>query len=136
MYSIKIESYFSSAHFLRGYRGKCEELHGHNWKVEVTVEAKKLDKIGMVLDFNDLKMKLNKVLEKLDHKCLNHLTYFKKINPVRKKTANKTKLSNGVNPTSENIAQYIYKNLKSDIPNLKLVTVWENHNSCASYYEG
>ncbi len=118
MYSIKIESYFSSAHFLRGYRGKCEELHGHNWKVEVKVEAKKLGKIGMVLDFKDLKIKLNKVLEKLDHKCLNHLAYFKKINP-----------------TSENIAQYIYKSLKPKIPNLKSITVWENHNSCASYYE-
>ncbi len=119
MYSIKIESYFSSAHFLRDYKGKCEELHGHNWKVEVNVEAKKLDKAGMVLDFKDLKMKLNAVLEKLDHKCLNNLAYFKK-----------------VNPTSENIAQYIYNSLKSEVKSLKLVTVWESHNSCASYYAG
>jgi len=118
MYSIKIESYFSSAHFLRGYKGKCEELHGHNWKVEVNLEAKKLDKTGMVLDFHDLKTKLNKVLEKLDHKCLNNLGYFKK-----------------VNPTSENIAQYIYNSLKSKVPSLKLVTVWESHDSYASYYE-
>jgi len=118
MYSIKIESYFSAAHFLRGYKGKCEELHGHNWKVEVGVEAKKLNKIGMLLDFHDLKTKLNMVLEKLDHKCLNNLTYFKK-----------------ANPTSENIAQYIYKQLKSEVPNLELITVWESHNSCASYYE-
>lgn len=118
MYSIKIESYFSAAHFLRGYSGKCEELHGHNWKVEVVVQAKKLDKTGMVLDFKDLKTELNKVLEKLDHKCLNNISYFKK-----------------VNPTSENIAQYIYKNLKFAVPNLKSVTVWESHNSCASYYE-
>ena len=56
MYSIKIEAYFSAAHYLRGYRGKCEELHGHNWKVEVTVEAEKPDKIGMGLDFKYLKM--------------------------------------------------------------------------------
>jgi len=118
MYSIKIEAYFSAAHFLRGYRGKCEELHGHNWKVEIIVEAKKVDKTGMVLDFKDLKMELNKPLEKLDHKCLNKIAYFKK-----------------VNPTSENIAQYIYKNLKFAIKNLKSVTVWESHNSCASYYE-
>ena len=136
MYSIKIESYFSSAHFLRDYRGKCEELHGHNWKVEVNVEAKKLDKAGMVLDFKDLKMKLNEILEKLDHKCLNHLAYFKKVNPVRKKTGKKAILSNGVNPTSENIAQYIYNSLKSEVKSLKLVTVWESHNSCASYYAG
>ncbi len=118
MYSIRIESYFSSAHFLRGYRGKCEELHGHNWKVEVTVEAKKLDKIGMILDFKDLKTELLEILETLDHKCLNNIAYFKK-----------------VNPTSENIAQYIYKKLKSTVPKLKSITVWESHNSCASYYE-
>ena len=119
MFNIKIESYFSSAHFLRDYKGKCEELHGHNWKVEVNVEDKRLNKSGMVLDFKDLKIKLNDILEKLDHKCLNNLAYFKK-----------------VNPTSENIAQYIYKNLKPEVYNLKLVTVWESHNSCASYYEG
>jgi len=118
MYSIKIESYFSSAHYLRGYRGKCEELHGHNWKVEVELEAKKLDKTGMVLDFKDLKRELNQVLEKLDHKCLNNVAYFRK-----------------VNPTSENIAQYIYNSLNSKVRGLKLVTVWENENSCATYYE-
>ncbi|MDD4980770.1 MAG: 6-carboxytetrahydropterin synthase QueD [Candidatus Omnitrophica bacterium] len=118
MYSIKIESYFSSAHYLRAYKGKCEELHGHNWKVEVSVEAEKLDKAGMILDFHDLKLAINMALEKLDHKCLNHIAYFRKFNP-----------------TSENIAQYIYKNLKSKVKGLKLVTVWESHNSCASYYE-
>jgi 6-pyruvoyltetrahydropterin/6-carboxytetrahydropterin synthase len=118
MYSIKIESYFSAAHYLRGYRGKCEDLHGHNWKVEVVVEARKLDKTGMVMDFKDLKMELNRILEKLDHKCLNEVAYFKKFNP-----------------TSENIAQYIYKNLKLAVPHLKSITVWESHNSCASYYE-
>ncbi len=128
MYNIKIESYFSSAHFLRGYKGKCEELHGHNWKVEVNVQSKKLDKIGMVLDFKDLKTKLNEILEKLDHKCLNDIPYF---------SAAGGSASGGkkVNPTSENIAQYIYKNLKPEISNLKLITVWESHNSCASYYE-
>lgn len=129
MYSIKIESYFSSAHFLRDYKGKCEELHGHNWKVEVNVEAKKLDKAGMVLDFKDLKMKLNEILEKLDHKCLNEIPYF---------SAAGGSASGGkkVNPTSENIAQYIYNSLKSEVKSLKLVTVWESHNSCASYYAG
>jgi len=118
MYSIKVESYFSSAHFLRNYKGKCEGMHGHNWKIEAAAEAETLDKAGMVIDFKDLKMQLNKILEKLDHKCLNDLAYFKR-----------------VNPTSENIAQYIYKNLKTGISNLKLVTVWESHNSCASYHE-
>ncbi len=119
MYSIKVVAYFSSAHYLRGYRGKCETLHGHNWKVEVNVEKEALDKTGMLMDFKDLKRALNRILEKLDHKFLNKLPYFKK-----------------TNPTSENIAQYIYENLKGRIPLLKSVTVWESHNSRASYYEG
>lgn len=117
MYSIKVEAYFSSAHNLRGYKGKCEELHGHNWKVELSVRQENLDKAGMLMDFHDLKAKLNKVLEKLDHKYLNKAAYFKK-----------------VNPTSENIARYIYDSLKKDIPAIKFVTVWENI-SCAATYE-
>ncbi|MFA5356197.1 MAG: 6-carboxytetrahydropterin synthase QueD [Candidatus Omnitrophota bacterium] len=118
MYNIKIEAYFSSAHSLRGYKGKCEELHGHNWKVEVTVEAEKTDKTGMVMDFKDLRKELDRVLDKLDHKCLDRTPYFKK-----------------VNPTSENIARYIYKSLQKRLSGLKYITVWESHNSCASYYE-
>ena len=116
MYSVKVEAYFSSAHNLRGYKGKCESLHGHNWKVEVRVAAIVLDKAGMVMDFKVLKEKLHAILEKLDHKYLNKLTYFKK-----------------VNPTSESIACYIYQRLKSHIPNIKSVTVWENSTSSATY---
>lgn len=116
MFSIKIEAYFSSAHNLRGYKGKCEELHGHNWKVEITAAREELDKIGMVLDFKNLKSGLNEVLEKLDHKYLNKVPYFKK-----------------VNPTSENIAKYIYGSLKSRIAEVISVTVWENNTSCATY---
>lgn len=118
MYSIKIEGNFSSAHNLRAYKGKCEELHGHNWKVEVIAAKEKLDKVGMVLDFRYLKQKLNLVLDKLDHKYLNKIPYFKK-----------------VNPTSENIAKYIYVSLKSQIPSLKSVAVWENSTSSATYTE-
>lgn len=116
MYRIKVEADFSSAHFLRGYKGKCEALHGHNWKVEVVVAKNKLDKTGMVLDFKYLKMKLNKVLEKLDHKYLNNLSYFKKFNP-----------------TSENIAKYIFDRLQSQVSGLHSVVVWESDNSCAIY---
>lgn len=118
MYSIKIEASFSSAHNLREYRGKCEELHGHNWKIEVAAQKEKLDKAGMVLDFKYLKKKLNTVLEKLDHKYLNKIPYFKKFNP-----------------TSENIAKYIYDNLKSQVAGIKSVTVWENSTSSAIYEE-
>jgi 6-pyruvoyltetrahydropterin/6-carboxytetrahydropterin synthase len=117
MYTIKIEENFSSAHNLRGYKGKCEALHGHNWRVEAVVSKDKLDKIGMVLDFKHLKIKLNKVLEKLDHKYLNNIPYFKK-----------------TNPTSENIAEYIYERLRFQVPGLKMITVWESDNSSASYY--
>jgi len=118
MYSLRVEGSFSSAHNLRGYKGKCEDLHGHNWRVELCVKSKDLDNIGMVLDFKYLKNKLSIVLEKMDHKYLNKLTYFKRINP-----------------TSENIAKYIYNELKSRIPLLKSVTVWENSTSSATYEE-
>jgi len=118
MYNIKVELSFSAAHNLRGYKGKCDELHGHNWKVEVMVCRDKLDKTGMVLDFKYLKTQLNKVLEKLDHKYLNDIPYFKK-----------------VNPTSENIAKYIYDSLRSQVSGLRSVTVWESDNSSATYDE-
>jgi len=118
MYKLKVEAYFSAAHNLRGYKGKCEELHGHNWKVEMVVASGNLDKIGMVADFKELKGLLNSALDKLDHKYLNNLSVFKK-----------------VNPTSENIAKYIYGQLRHKLPNLKLVTVWESENSSASYDE-
>ena len=118
MYKLKVESGFSSAHNLRGYKGKCEELHGHNWKVVLEAGSSKLDKTGMVLDFKFLKSSLNAVLEKLDHKYLNKIPYFRKINP-----------------TSENIARYIYESLKKKIPEIVSVTVWESEKARATYYE-
>ncbi|MFA5144568.1 MAG: 6-carboxytetrahydropterin synthase QueD [Candidatus Omnitrophota bacterium] len=118
MYTVRVEGNFSSAHNLRGYKGKCESLHGHNWKIEVVASKDKLDGAGMVLDFHYLKARLNRLLKKLDHAYLNNIAYFKK-----------------VNPTSENIAKYIYDNLKLPVPSLKSVTVWENNASCATYEE-
>jgi len=118
MYTIKIESGFSAAHNLRDYKGKCEDLHGHNWKVEVEVAKDELDKTGMVIDFHQLKNELNSVLEKLDHKYLNETAYFKK-----------------VNPTSENMAKYIYYQLQLKIKDVVSVTVWENNTCCARYEE-
>jgi len=118
MYKIKVEGIFSSAHNLRGYKGKCEQLHGHNWKVEVDVLAETLDKTGMVMDFNALKKQLNGCLEKLDHRHINRIPYFKK-----------------VNPTSENIAKYIFDTVKPRVKNINSVTVWESSSSCATYEE-
>ena len=117
MFENKVVSEFNAAHNLKGYRGRCEQLHGHNWRVEVVVAQKNLNKIGMLIDFKEIKSRLNKVLDRLDHRYLNRLSYFKRINP-----------------TSENIAKYIYDNLKPQISNLKLVAVWESDNSSASYY--
>ena len=117
MFEIKVISDFNAAHNLRGYRGKCEELHGHNWRVEVVVCGKNLNKTGMLMDFKQLKFRLNNVLDRLDHKYLNRLSYFKRINP-----------------TSENIAKYIYDDLKKKVSSLKSVTVWESDNSSAIYY--
>jgi len=116
MFSVKVEADFSSAHNLRRYKGKCESLHGHNWKIEVTACAETLDKTGMVVDFKVLRKALHACLEKLDHKYLNEIPYFKK-----------------VNPTSENIAEYIYETLKRRVKNIRSVTVWENDSSCATY---
>jgi len=118
MYKLEVEGVFSSAHNLRGYKGKCEDLHGHNWRVEISVKSASLGGIGMVMDFKEMKTRLNAFLEKLDHKYLNRLAYFKR-----------------VNPTSENIARYIYNGLKKNITLLDSVTVWENVTSRATYYE-
>jgi len=117
MFEIKVSGEFSAAHNLRQYLGECEELHGHNWRVEVIASGKNLNRSGMLVDFKQVKSRLNNVLERLDHKHLNRLTYFKK-----------------VNPTSENIAKYIYKNLQKKVSSLKSVTVWESDSSSASYY--
>ncbi|MGQ9647741.1 MAG: 6-carboxytetrahydropterin synthase QueD [Thermodesulfobacteriota bacterium] len=120
MYIIKILSYFSGAHRLRYLHGKCEELHGHNWKVEVSVAARRLGKEGIVIDFQVLKQKVEKVLKTLDHTFLNDLPYFSKREP-----------------SSENIARYIFDRLKGEFKGhpaiLKEVTAWESETSSATY---
>ena len=118
MYVVEVNSEFNSAHNLKGYKGKCEDLHGHNWKVKVSVRSDVLDKVGMVVDFKILKACLNNVIDKLDHKYLNELEYFKKINP-----------------TSENIARYIYESMSEDVdsPDVESVTVWETDSASATY---
>ncbi len=122
MYSIKVQSHFSAAHNLRGYKGKCEKLHGHNWKVQVEIRSCRLNNISMICDFKEIKKKLEKVLQKLDHTYLNKLPYFKKNNP-----------------TSEKLAEFIYYGLKKLIKDkniiLKEVSVWETEDSCAVFGE-
>jgi 6-pyruvoyltetrahydropterin/6-carboxytetrahydropterin synthase len=121
MYEIAVTSHFSGAHRLRYLHGKCEELHGHNWKVEVSVVSNRLGKEGVVIDFGILKQKVEKVLKSLDHTYLNDLPYF-----------------SGIEPSSENIAKYIFDRLKSELKGysapLKKVTAWESETSCATYF--
>jgi 6-pyruvoyltetrahydropterin/6-carboxytetrahydropterin synthase len=120
MYTIAVLSHFSGAHRLRYLHGKCEGLHGHNWKVEVSVAARQLNKEGVVIDFQLLKKKLEKILKSLDHTFLNDLPYFSKREP-----------------SSENIAKYIFDRLKVELKGhpavLKEVTAWESETSSASY---
>jgi len=118
MYEVKVNLDFSSAHNLRAYKGKCEALHGHNWNVEIIVRSKNVNQIGMVVDFHDLKKILKEILVDLDHVYLNEIEFFKE-----------------KNPTSENIAKYIYDKIKEKEPllNLVRVNIWETSNSMASY---
>ncbi|MGA1861544.1 6-carboxytetrahydropterin synthase QueD [Deferribacter thermophilus] len=119
MFKLRVIDHFASAHFLRDYNGKCENLHGHNWKVEVYLEGNELDKTGMLVDFKVIKKELKNVTEELDHIFLNEHEYFIK-----------------VNPTSENIAKYIYDRLKVKFGDLvSSVVVWESETAAAEYYE-
>ena len=116
MYEIKVKSGFSAAHNLRNYRGKCENLHGHNWNIEAIFAYNSLGEDGMAVDFKEAKSVLKEALEKFDHAYLNELEFFKKINP-----------------TSENIAKFIYDEIKKENKHIAFVSVWENENSCATY---
>jgi 6-pyruvoyltetrahydropterin/6-carboxytetrahydropterin synthase len=121
MYRLKVFDYFSSAHFLKGYQGKCESLHGHNWKVEAEVEGEKLDNIGILIDFKILKGHLSNVLKEMDHTLLNDIEEFK-----------------NTNPSAELIAKYVYKTLSRFLPkdvNVSAVSVWETERSQAIYSE-
>ncbi len=120
MYELAIKGDIAAAHFLRGYEGKCKNLHGHTWQIEIAIIAGDLDEIGMVADFIVLKKQLKEFLTALDHVCLNDLPYFKE-----------------VNPTTENIAKYIYTNFSPVIAPLKVqkVRVWESDSASVTYWE-
>ena len=117
-----IRTSFAAAHCLIHYQGECENLHGHNWKVEIAVLARELDKAGLGVDFKILKTETNSFLKTLDHKYLNELAPFADLSP-----------------SSENIARYLYYELgrKFNDGNIKVdsVTVWESDFAGASFYE-
>ena len=122
MYELKIVSQLAAAHQLREFHGKCEQLHGHNWKIEVYVTGDTLGEDGLLIDFGMIKQDTKKVLKELDHQFLNELEPFKK-----------------ENPSSENIARYIYESLSQRLNNgmirVSKVTAWESDTACATYME-
>ncbi|MGW8287131.1 MAG: 6-carboxytetrahydropterin synthase QueD [Desulfobulbales bacterium] len=121
MFHIFIKTHFSAGHHLRDYPGDCERPHGHNWKVKVTVAAKELDSLGMGIDFRKVKKAVKKVIDTLDHHDLNQHADFQSINP-----------------SSENIAVYIFSNLQQDLSSNRYgvhsVTVCETDNTGVTYF--
>lgn len=121
MFELKIRTHFSAAHQLKMVAQKCENLHGHNWHVEVRVTGKKLDRAGVLMDFGELKKQVAEIMDTLDHQFLNDLDIFNDDFP----------------PSSENIAFYITERLQEKInhPGVRIsrVSAWESDNSCATY---
>jgi 6-pyruvoyltetrahydropterin/6-carboxytetrahydropterin synthase len=121
-YTLKVVTDFAAAHALRGYRGECSQLHGHNWKVEVEVIASSLDEVGMGIDFKTIKATTKEALSRLDHRHLNEIAPF-----------------DDINPTAENIAAYLFqqlsKNLQGPRTRVGAVTLWETERACVRYTE-
>ena len=120
MYEISVEKHFDAAHFLRGYRGKCEALHGHRFRVVAKVRASQLDDTGLAYDFTELKQQLDSILSRFDHSCVNDMPPFDRINP-----------------SSENIAATIYGELKGKLETVPLsidsIEVWESPQTGVIY---
>jgi 6-pyruvoyltetrahydropterin/6-carboxytetrahydropterin synthase len=122
MFEVSVDETFSSGHALRGYKGKCENVHGHNYKVRVTLAGPELDSIGLLYDFVHLKKAIQDVIRTLDHRFLNDFAPF-----------------DTVNPSAENIARHIYEEISKQmktVPNgaeISQVTVWETDVTSATY---
>jgi 6-pyruvoyltetrahydropterin/6-carboxytetrahydropterin synthase len=125
MYEVTVEAGFSSGHYLRNYQGKCENPHGHNYKVRVTLAGGALDDSGLLLDFKLLKQVLHPVISRIDHQMLNDLEPFTTLNP-----------------SAENIAKFFYDQTKDQLNRMtqgrvrvKDCTIWETDTTTATYYE-
>jgi len=122
MYEVSVEETFAAAHNLRNYKGKCEDLHGHNYKVRIVLAGPELDTTGLLYDFVHLKQMIREMIKSLDHKYLNELPPF-----------------DAINPSAENIARHIHDGLSKEIratPNgagVASVTVWETETTAATY---
>lgn len=125
MYEVTVEDSFAAGHYLRNYRGKCENPHGHNYKVRVTLRGPELDRAGLLLDFKDLKNLMKHVIERLDHQMLNEIEPF-----------------TALNPSAENLARYFYEQASARLKSLtdgrvavSDVTIWETDTTNARYSE-
>ena len=121
MYLVSVRTEFAAAHQLRGYHGKCENLHGHNWKVEVILKGRTLDKVGMLVDFTEIKAWLRVLIdEQLDHRNLNEIPPF----------------NAALNPSAENIAKFLFDGLAARVREgtaVDRVHVYETDRCCATY---
>jgi 6-pyruvoyltetrahydropterin/6-carboxytetrahydropterin synthase len=119
-YLVSVIRHFDAAHFLRGYTGKCEALHGHRYQVRLCLKREELDNLGMAFDFTLLKKELDTVLTKYDHHCLNDISPF-----------------DNINPSAENIARIVYKSLQPKMENgtgkITEIEVWESPDSSATF---
>lgn len=124
MYELKVVTHFSAAHQLKMVAEKCENLHGHNWKIEICVAGETLNDAGVLIDFGELKQYVSEIITRLDHKFLNELDYFDDNSP----------------PSSENIARHIGNSLQTLLKssNIKVTRViaWESEDACATYILG
>jgi 6-pyruvoyltetrahydropterin/6-carboxytetrahydropterin synthase len=122
MYRVSVEAHFDAAHYLRGYQGKCEKLHGHRYRVVACIQAGATSSADLAYDFTDLKKELKRLLERFDHTCLNEVSPFDQSNP-----------------SAENIARTVYEELSCKLVNmpedasLESVTVWESPGSWVEY---
>ena len=120
MFEISVEHSFAAGHALRGYKGKCENVHGHNYKVQVMVTGPELNSIGLLMDFVELRGAIKALVERLDHRFLNDLSPFDQLNP-----------------SAENLAKYFADTLSSQVEQqglrLSRVTIWETDTTSATY---
>ena len=120
MYHLTIKTHFAAAHRLVNYQGDCENLHGHNWKVEVVLRGRELDESGVLVDFKEVKDATREVLKEVDHHYLNDLPFFREHNP-----------------SSENIARYLFECLTQRLNNanrwIYRVSAWESADACATF---
>ncbi len=122
MFEVAVEQSFASAHALRNYKGRCENVHGHNWKVRVVIEGEKLDATGMLVDFLDVKSLLGEILDRIDHQFLNEIPPF-----------------DVINPSAKNIAKYFYQQMtgrlaETPVPvRIREVKIWETEIQSATY---